>query len=219
MVVDMEQALDAILSAIAAEEGKLAPKKALLVRAAVVCFSENGFAATSTAMIARKAEVAEATIFRHFKTKRELLFRITEPVVKRILAPAISSEAKQLQTRASGDLAVFMRSIMLSRLRFADQYAPLVRIVLQEILVDSEMRSMILRYATPVIQGAAIEAIGGYRRAGQIKDIAVERLLRMMISLLLGYYLTRSIVAPDDWDDEVEVEIMVQTVLHGLTPH
>ena len=121
----------------------MAPKKKLVVEAAVLCFAEHGYEATSTRMISDKAGVAEATIFRHFNTKKALLMRIVEPVVKQLLMPAVEEEAGVLRIQAKGDFRSFIRAILLSRLAFADRYAPLVQIILQEYLVNEHLRQML----------------------------------------------------------------------------
>jgi hypothetical protein len=54
--------------------------------------------------------------------------------------------------------------------------------------------------------------------AGQLRSVPVERLLRWLFSLLIGYYVTRTMMAPGDWDDEAEVAAMVDTVTRGLRP-
>ncbi len=63
-------AIDAIIAAFEQEEGAMTDKKRRIVEAAIHCFAENGYAATATNTIARRAGVAEGTIFRHFETKK-----------------------------------------------------------------------------------------------------------------------------------------------------
>lgn len=43
-----------------------------ILRAAYECFSSKGFMGTTTREIARRAGVSEVTLFRHFRSKREL---------------------------------------------------------------------------------------------------------------------------------------------------
>jgi AcrR family transcriptional regulator len=211
----IDNAIDAILEAILAEEGRMSPKKKLVVEAAVLSFAEQGYDATSTRMIAERAGVAEATIFRHFGTKKALLMRIAEPVVKRLLAPAAAEEAILLREQST-DVRMFVRAIMLSRLAFADKYAPLVRIVLQEYSVNADLRAMLKKHVGAVLAKISSETIVSFKASGQIRDLPPERLLRWVMSLLGGYYLNRSILAAGDWDDEAEVDAILDILWNGI---
>ncbi len=53
-----------------------------IVTAALRLFGERGFRGTTTAEIARTAGVAEGTIYRYFKDKKELLIACVEPVIR-----------------------------------------------------------------------------------------------------------------------------------------
>ncbi|WP_371933371.1 TetR/AcrR family transcriptional regulator [Halobacillus litoralis] len=55
------------------EDRKLTPKQEQILKAAVEIFAEKGYASSSTSEIAAKANVAEGTIFRHYKTKKRTL--------------------------------------------------------------------------------------------------------------------------------------------------
>src|SRR5690554_2141452 len=55
------------------DDVKMTEKQSRIIQAAVEIFSEKGYAASSTSEIAQKAGVAEGTIFRHYKTKKDLL--------------------------------------------------------------------------------------------------------------------------------------------------
>lgn len=212
---NIDTAIDAILDAILAEEGRMSPKKRLVVISAVQCFAEHGYAATSTRMISDRAGVAEATIFRHFGTKKALMMRIAEPVVKRLLTPAASAQAVVFQEK-SADFREFVRAIMLSRLAFADNYAPLVRIILQEYMVNTDLREMLKNHVGGVLEKMADEALRSFQTTGNMRDIPPKQLLQWCMSLLAGYYMKRTILAPGDWDDEAEVDAMLDLVWNGI---
>ena len=212
---NIDTAIDAILDAILAEEGRMSPKKRLVVISAVQCFAEHGYAATSTRMISDRAGVAEATIFRHFGTKKALMMRIAEPVVKRLLTPAASAQAVVFQEK-SADFREFVRAIMLSRLAFADNYAPLVRIILQEYMVNTDLREMLKNHVGGVLEKMADEALRSFQTTGNMRDIPPKQLLQWCMSLLADYYMKRTILAPGDWDDEAEVDAMLDLVWNGI---
>ena len=56
-------------------------KKEDILNAAVQLFAERGFSATSTAAIARKADVAEGLIFHHFKNKEKILLHVLDDMM------------------------------------------------------------------------------------------------------------------------------------------
>ncbi|EAD5296161.1 helix-turn-helix transcriptional regulator, partial [Listeria monocytogenes] len=63
------------------KETKMSEKQRRIVAASIELFAEKGYAGTSTNEIAKKAGVAEGTIFRHYKTKKDLLMAITMPTL------------------------------------------------------------------------------------------------------------------------------------------
>src|SRR5690554_2901585 len=66
---------------------KMTDKQLKIIQAAIETFSEKGYAASSTNEIAQKAGVAEGTIFRHYRTKRDLLFSIVAPILSKLISP------------------------------------------------------------------------------------------------------------------------------------
>lgn len=60
-------------------------KKANILSTALELFANEGFAATSTSSLAKKAGVSEALIFRHFKNKKGLLDAIFEQGEKKFM--------------------------------------------------------------------------------------------------------------------------------------
>jgi AcrR family transcriptional regulator len=209
-------AVRAIIQALVEEEGPLAPKKRLLVEAAILSFAEIGYSGTSTRMIADRAGVAEATIFRHFGTKKALLMRISAPVIKRLLAPAATIEMQSLLRKSGDDVRGFMSVIMLSRLAFADEYAPFVRILIQELPINSELQDLVKDDAAGLFKTVFFPALEHFKRAGKLKNIPPDRILRMIMSLLAGYYINREILAPGDWDDASEIDAMIDLVMQGV---
>ena len=211
-------ALSAIVSAVEAEEGPMTERKRRIVEAAVVTFAEQGFAATSTAELAHRAEVAEATIFRHFGSKKELLLRLVRPLADRVLVPAAIEELGLIREGNPGfrDVAA---AVLKSRVAFADRYAPLLRIVAQELPLQPELRAMFfssgLRHGVEHLRGVFLELVA----AGEIRDdIQPDQLFRWFASLIVGYCGMRAIVPPGTFDDGSEIDAIVDFMVHGVRP-
>ena len=213
----LPEAVAAVLAAVEAEEGKLAPKKRAVVEAALLCFAELGYAATSTRAIAQRAGVAEATIFRHFESKADLLIRLVRPMALSLIIPALA-EAQTIADSAAGDPEAMVRRMMMARLAFADRYAPLVRILLQELPVNPELQGLLQDGVIARLTGFAEAMIAREAAAGRIRPIQAGRFLRILASCLIGYWITRSMIAPGHWDDAEEVAVMAGIFARGLAP-
>lgn len=212
----LDAAIAAIVEAMAEEEGPMTARKRQIVEAAVLCFAERGYDATSTREIAARAGVAEATIFRHFATKKDLLLRLLRPLAARVLRPAALGELGIAMEKAGGKFEPFAIAMMTSRIAFADRFAPLIRILFQEILVDPDVREMLQAEGGAQVLVAIGGALEHFKRDGQLADIPVERLLRFLGPLMLGYWLARNVILPDrDWDDAAEIAATIRFFLDG----
>ena len=67
--------------------------------AAVMLFAEKGFANTSTKDIASKAGVAEGTIFKHFKTKDDLLKYLLLKFMNEVLHAGVGFQLSSEEVR------------------------------------------------------------------------------------------------------------------------
>lgn len=81
-------------------------KKEKILHTALQLFASNGYNATSTAQIAKLAEVSEGLIFRHFSSKKGLLDYIYEEMEQKtaqILAPILATKDPKETIRLSID--------------------------------------------------------------------------------------------------------------------
>ena len=65
---------------------KMTEKQIKILQSAIEVFAEKGYAGSSTSEIAQRAGVAEGTIFRHYKTKKDLLLSIVAPAMTKLIA-------------------------------------------------------------------------------------------------------------------------------------
>lgn len=63
-----------------------ANRREKIMNAALLLFSANGYADTSTKLIAKEADVSEALIFKHFENKDKLLFHLIKSGYRRVLS-------------------------------------------------------------------------------------------------------------------------------------
>lgn len=190
-----------------------------IVRAAIEVIGERGFRGAATSEIARRAGVAEGTIFRHFKTKQLLLDHILEPFVQRVLAPIAFRDLQRLIDTDYPEFGEFLRVFAHNRLNVAREHLPALRIFLQEVPLSPELRTMVFRHIGNHVIPELLAVIRKYQAREQIRSDPPETVLRILMSALGGYIITRLAILPDHpWDDDLELERTIGVLTRGLAP-
>lgn len=188
-----------------------------VLRAAVEVIAERGFRGAATSEIARRAGVAEGTIFRHFKTKQVLLEHIVDPFVQRILAPIALRGLQPVLDAEYASFPEFLRALAKNRLELVRDNLPVVRILLQEVPINPELRARIMRNLGVKIIPEILAAIRRFQERGELCDDPPETIYLVMVSSFGGYVLARFVLSPDRaWDDDLEVERIVRAIARGF---
>jgi AcrR family transcriptional regulator len=197
----------------------ISEKQQKILAAAIDTFSEKGFAASSTSEIAKKAGVAEGTIFRHYKTKKELLLAIVTPTMAKFAAPFfIKTFAKEVFENEYEHYEDFLRMVARNRLEFVKKHFSVLKIFIQEIAFHDELREPYQKLFTEHVYGKFKKIIEHFQEKGEIIDLPPETIIRMSASSIIGYILPRFLLFPNkDWDDDKEIEQIVEFVMYGLS--
>ncbi|TFB14129.1 TetR/AcrR family transcriptional regulator [Filobacillus milosensis] len=202
------------------EDSSLTPKQAKILQAAIETFAEKGYASTSTSEIANKAGVAEGTIFRHYKTKKDLLLSIVSPVVTKFAIPFFADRFVQdvFENKTNESYEELLRTLLMNRFEFVNRNTTLLRILLQEVSLHKEIQELFQKNFLEKVYPKFVEVIEEYQNKGEIsKDIRVDTAIRLMMTTLIGFIITRFIIMPDvEWDDEYEIEQTITFIRKGL---
>ncbi|MRG87438.1 TetR/AcrR family transcriptional regulator [Salinibacillus xinjiangensis] len=202
-----------------ATDQKLTPKQAQIIQAAIEIFAEKGYAATSTSEIAKRAGVAEGTIFRHYKTKKDLLISIVSPAITRFVVPFFAEKFVQdvFDQDEIEEIEPLLKNLISNRYQFVKNNVPLLRIMLQEMAFHPELQEQYKRVFVSKVLPRFKQVVDQLRGARQIGDIPTETVLRLTMTTIIGFLITRFIVMPDyPWDDETEIEYTIQFIRNGL---
>lgn len=199
------------------DEEKLTDKQKKILLAAIDTFSEKGYAATSTSEIAKKAGVAEGTIFRHYKTKKELLVSIVTPLISKVFGPFIVRDFHKVLDHPYERAEDFIRATIENRREVFKKLLPVIKIIMQEIPFQPELKEQFVEQVAKKTYERVLVVIQNYQDKGQIIDIPPSSVARLAVSSIFGYLISRYILFPEiDWDDELETERTVQFILHGI---
>ncbi|MFC8055051.1 TetR/AcrR family transcriptional regulator [Bacillus cereus] len=191
-----------------------------ILEAAVDMFGEKGYASTSTSEIAKRAGVAEGTIFRYYKTKKDLLLAVVMPTLTKFAAPFfVQAFAKEIFKSEYKSYEGLLRVVIRNRFEFAKKHFPMIKILIQEVPFQPELKNKIQHLVETELLSHFKKLIVKFQEEGEIIEIPPSSVLRLTLSAVLGLLLTRFLLLPEEkWDDEVEIENTIQFILYGLTP-
>lgn len=197
---------------------KMTDKQKRIAAAALDIFSEKGYAAASTNEIAKKAGVAEGTIFRHYKTKKDLLFSILSPLMTKLLAPFVLRDLQQIVDTPHDSYAQFVMAVLKNRHDFFVKHKQAIRLLIQEIPFHEELREEFIKTVTEQLFYRAQLVVERSKADKELLDLPSHAILRFTITNVVGFLLVRHLFLPNGpWeDDETELERTVQLIMHGV---
>lgn len=217
MSKEAEQWMEEILK-INDEERKMTEKQAKIIRAAIEIFSQKGYASSSTSEIALKAGVAEGTIFRHYRTKKELLLSIIAPTMTRLIAPFIVKGFQNVLDDSYISYEDFLRALIINRQNFVKNNIPIIKILLQEIPFQPELREQFEQHIGKKLINQLKQIVEHFQKKGEIVTIPSSTVIRMTGTTIMGFFIVRYLLVPfSHWDDEKEIDQTVQFIMYGLS--
>jgi len=179
-----------------------------IIQSAIKLISQNGYAATTTAQIAKDAGISEATLFKYFKDKENLLHKVVSVALTQILdSVALSPLKENIKKNKDLKASEFLRSIINERLEMLDRNIDLFKIILIEINYNDSLKNEVIKNMVP----KTCEAKGLIEwiliRKGNISKEMAKGISRMMIGTLLTFLFQKYILGIETTSDEIEEEI------------
>lgn len=204
----------------ASRRGPAPSKHQDVLWAAARLFAERGVAQTSTREIAAAAQTTERTLFKHFGTKDALVSAVVDQAVLPHLAPTSLQALRRLIAAHDGDLQAWHVALLRSRARALAAAPELTRLLMVELLRDEALRGRFAGQWLEAVWQPLLElfaALQAERRL--VADTPPATLVRLFLSLNLGYLVARHVLAPaQPWDDEAEIAAVARLFARGAAP-
>ena len=194
--------------------------RAAIELAAAELFADHGYAGTSTSSIAKKAGVAEGTIFRHFPTKKALLLGVVRPLITTFFAPIATRSLKALFARRYSSLEELLEALWDDRVRLVVDHPHIAQIFVQEASLHPEivqlMSSVFRAHVLPPFR-AQIEQL---RADGLIaEDLPPEIVIQHVVATIGTTLLSTQVFGIDLGRDLDELKpYLIRLVCRGLAP-
>ena len=198
---------------------KLTPKMQDILEASLLLFAEKGYSNTSTKDIARSAQVAEGTIFKHFGSKENLLYASILPILSQSLEDLVPANLKDDREQlANLSFAKFLRQVLPSRIDFAGNNLKIWKIFLTEYLYQETMRDNLITLIPKALLDELKQLLDLFKEKNEVIDWPNEEILRFIISTVAGYVITRSMGFSTRSETETDIDHLILFLEKGLHP-
>ena len=190
---------------------KKAVKRQLILQAAIEIFSKSNFQNATIAEIARKANVAEGTIYQYFKNKEDLFFSI--PVEK------TKEFCRELELHLQGIHGVFnkIRKFIWYYLYFFKMNPEYARTLMLEMRVSKSFVKTKSYKSFKPFTNQILEIIEEGQREGMIRKDVNIYVLRQLILGILEHMVTRWLLKGGKYDLMGYYNEVSELVIHGIS--
>jgi len=190
-------------------------KKSALV-AALELFSAQGFDGTSTVQIAERAGISQATIFKYFHTKQDLLLAIVKPVAENFF-PHYRDEFFR-GIRACATLPEMVSFMVHDRYAFVTGNREAIKIIVMEMMTSQEMRSVFGKLLAADDFNFLAELLKMFRQTGALRDdVDGPGIVRIIAGQLAGYVIESSFAPSIVGDEQQDLQLISEQIVRTIS--
>ena len=184
--------------------------KKKIMQAAVDLISTKSYNGTSTLQIAKHAGLSQATLFKYFKTKEDLLTAILHPVVPGLFG-RFFEELLALNTTEEK-----VHYLVHNRMAYLKKNRALMKIILQEIFSNKKLRKEQL-YIWNTLQDKLLRLHKELIKDSRVNpELTIPQMVRICVGPLLGYFAQLYIVGDNSEIGDKDLELLEKQILGGL---
>ncbi|MGE7920475.1 TetR/AcrR family transcriptional regulator [Viridibacillus sp. NPDC093762] len=209
------QLFDMILSR--GETKKRTEKQKKIIENAIKLFAQKGYANTSTAEIAKAAEVSEGTIFKHYGTKDQLLLSIILPFIKDFFPTMVHEVIKETFLPKTVTFEQFLKRLLKNRAEFIFENRDIFLVVIKEIIYKDELKNEVFPYFFEKVPPILGKVIDEFKARGEIVDLPHDRILKMLATVIGGFFVSRFILLDNYRPNNEDIDDIVRVAVYGLS--
>ena len=166
-------------------------KQERIIDAAIDLFAEKGFAGTTTAQIANRSQVAQGTLFYHFKNKQGILYEVLRQILETTSSSYRSIKPQQLNGYAC------VEALLRNEMLIVQQHSKKVMVLIRDMSDEIHHNNSPSRQLIKAFLEFKIELLSSFLRKGiddgSIRELAVEETAWFLDAAFYGVMHTRLI--------------------------
>lgn len=203
------------------EENKdLTPKMKDILQASLELFAEKGYSNTSTKDVARAADVAEGTIFKHFASKENLLYATLIPLLKHTMTEEWQNQLDKVTKDIENyTFEEFLKKVLKNKIIYANDNIKVLKILYMEFIYQENLRDNLLSLIPEGILIDINNVLNYYKQEKQIADLSNKELFRFIAGTLMTFILANEMFPSSEETKMKELDNIIMFLIKGLAPN
>lgn len=190
-----------------------------IINAAIKIFAEKGFEGARTSEIAKEADVAEGTIFRYYKTKKDILMGLILPLIVKFFRPLMLQSAERiLENKEDKPIEEVLQALFLDRLDLIEHNLPLIKTVLIESTYHPELLNVVQNEIGARVIPFVNAFIENNIKSDNFRQMDTLVITRTIMSLLIGNIVVSNVFSDTfkTGSNEEEIKKVIDILLNGV---
>lgn len=210
-----EQTLNEVYADTLKKMENLTEKQKKVLQASLELFASQGFEATTSQQIAKRAGVSVGSVYHTFPTKQAILVAVLAPIFEGTMDTVANQFNDNTFGKGFESVEELVKVTIADRFYFADKNINVIRLMLGQMLVNSVFVEDLKNFFEQQAKQLVLPTIVRLQAEQKIKNLPIEKILQILF-YPLATYIGKRVLEINNMSLEEEIEFATEITIKTL---
>ena len=214
-IMSEEQTLNEVYADTLKKMENLTEKQKKVLQASLELFASQGFEATTSQQIAKRAGVSVGSVYHTFPTKQAILVAVLAPIFEGTMDTVANQFNDNTFGKGFESVEELVKVTIADRFYFADKNINVIRLMLGQMLVNSVFVEDLKKFFEQQAKQLVLPTIVRLQAEQKIKNLPIEKILQILF-YPLATYTGKRVLGINNMSLEEEIEFATEITIKTL---
>lgn len=214
-IMSEEQTLNEVYADTLKKMENLTEKQKRVLQASLELFASQGFEATTSQQIAKRAGVSVGSVYHTFPTKQAILVAVLAPIFEGTMDTVANQFNDNTFGKGFESVEELVKVTIADRFYFADKNINVIRLMLGQMLVNSVFVEDLKNFFEQQAKQLVLPTIVRLQAEQKIKNLPIEKILQILF-YPLATYIGKRVLGINNMSLEEEIEFAIEITIKTL---
>lgn len=214
-IMSEEQTLNEVYADTLKKMENLTEKQKKVLQASLELFASQGFEATTSQQIAKRAGVSVGSVYHTFPTKQAILVAVLAPIFEGTMDTVANQFNDNTFGKGFESVEELVKVTIADRFYFANKNINVIRLMLGQMLVNSVFVEDLKKIFEQQAKQLVLPTIVRLQAEQKIKNLPIEKILQILF-YPLATYIGKRVLGINNMSLEEEIEFATEITIKTL---